>query len=52
MNDYLALLVGVICAGGGGELFVRGTVGIASSLRISPASSQPPLQPSRPRAPS
>lgn len=36
VNDYLALLVGVICAGGGGELFVRGTVGIASSLRISP----------------
>lgn len=36
MNDYLALLIGVLCAGGGGELFVRGTVGIASALRISP----------------
>jgi cation:H+ antiporter len=26
----------VLCAGGGGELFVRGTVGIANALRISP----------------
>ena len=33
---YLALLVGLVCAGGGGELFVRGTVGIAKAARISP----------------
>lgn len=36
MNDYLLLLIGVVLAGGGGELFVRGTVGIAGALRISP----------------
>jgi len=36
MNDYIALLIGIICAGAGGELFVRGTVGTASALRISP----------------
>ncbi|WP_027159883.1 calcium/sodium antiporter [Methylobacter luteus] len=36
MNEYLALLLGVICAGIGGELFVRGTVGLASLARISP----------------
>lgn len=36
MNDYLLLLLGVALAGGGGELFVRGTVGIASASRISP----------------
>lgn len=36
MNDYLALLVGAICAGIGGELFVRGTVGLASWLRVAP----------------
>jgi cation:H+ antiporter len=36
MNDYLALLIGIACAGAGGELFVRGTVGIAGALRISP----------------
>jgi cation:H+ antiporter len=36
MNDYLWLLIGVLCAGGGGELFVRGTVGLAGALRISP----------------
>jgi cation:H+ antiporter len=36
MNDYLALLIGIACAGAGGELFVRGTVGIAGVLRISP----------------
>jgi cation:H+ antiporter len=34
--DFLYLLLGVACAGGGGELFVRGTVGLARSLRISP----------------
>ena len=36
MNDYLALLIGIACAGAGGELFVRGTVGVAGALRISP----------------
>ena len=35
MNDYVSLLIGVLCAGLGGELFVRGTVGIASALRIA-----------------
>jgi cation:H+ antiporter len=34
--NALYLIVGVICAGGGGELFVRGTVGLAKVLRISP----------------
>jgi cation:H+ antiporter len=36
MNAYLGLIVGLICAGFGGELFVRGTVGIAQAARISP----------------
>lgn len=36
MNEYVALLLGVVCAGIGGELFVRGTVGLASLARISP----------------
>jgi cation:H+ antiporter len=36
MNDYLALIVGIICAGIGGELFVRGTVGLARWARVSP----------------
>ncbi|MBI4724429.1 MAG: calcium/sodium antiporter [Rhodomicrobium sp.] len=36
MNSYLALLLGLACAGGGGELFVKGTVGLASAARISP----------------
>jgi cation:H+ antiporter len=35
MNDYVALAVGVICAGIGGELFVRGVVGIAHWARVS-----------------
>jgi cation:H+ antiporter len=34
--NELFLLLGVLCAGGGGELFVRGTVGLAKTLRISP----------------
>ena len=37
MNDYLALTLGVVCAGVGGEAFVRGAVGIARSTRVSPA---------------
>ncbi|MEZ5852248.1 MAG: calcium/sodium antiporter [Hyphomicrobiaceae bacterium] len=36
MGFYLALLLGLVLAGGGGELFVRGTVGVASAARISP----------------
>jgi cation:H+ antiporter len=35
MNDYVALAVGVVCAGIGGELFVRGVVGIAHWARVS-----------------
>lgn len=34
--NYVALMFGVICAGVGGELFVRGTVGLARWSRISP----------------
>ncbi|PKN68683.1 MAG: sodium:calcium antiporter [Deltaproteobacteria bacterium HGW-Deltaproteobacteria-12] len=36
MNDYMALILGVLCAGIGGELFVRGAVGLAHWARISP----------------
>lgn len=36
MNDYLSLLLGIACAGLGGELFVRGTVGLGHRLRIPP----------------
>jgi cation:H+ antiporter len=35
MNDYLLLLAGVVCAGLGGELFLRGLVGIATWARVS-----------------
>jgi cation:H+ antiporter len=35
MNDYLALALGVLCAAAGGELFVRGTVGLAYWARVS-----------------
>jgi hypothetical protein len=37
MNDYVALLLGVVCAGVVGEAFIRGAVGIARSTRVSPA---------------
>jgi cation:H+ antiporter len=37
MNDYVALILGVVCAGIGGEAFIRGTVGIAYWARVSPA---------------
>lgn len=37
MSPYLSLLIGVGCAGIGGELFVRGMVGLASWARISAA---------------
>lgn len=36
MNDYVALLLGIVCAGVGGELFVRGAVGLAFWARVSP----------------
>lgn len=36
MNAYLGLLAGLACAAIGGELFVRGTVGIARAARIAP----------------
>ena len=35
MNNYLTLAAGVLCAGIGGELFVRGVVGIARWARVS-----------------
>jgi cation:H+ antiporter len=35
MNNYLTLAVGILCAGIGGELFVRGVVGIARWARVS-----------------
>ena len=36
MGDLAFLLAGVVCAGIGGELFVRGVVGVAHWARISP----------------
>lgn len=36
MNACIALLLGLLFAGGGGELFVRGTVGLARAARIAP----------------
>ena len=36
MNDYVMLAVGIVCAAGGAELFVRGAVGVAFWLRIAP----------------
>lgn len=36
MNEALALVLGVACAAAGGELFVRGAVGTARALRVSP----------------
>lgn len=36
MNDYLALAGGVVLAGIGGELFLRGRLGLARWLRVSP----------------
>lgn len=36
MNDYLILVFGVVCAAIGGELFVRGAVGLAGWARIAP----------------
>lgn len=36
MNDYIILIMGVVCAGFGGEFFVRGSVGLARWMRVSP----------------
>jgi cation:H+ antiporter len=36
VDSYIAMLIGLACAGVGGELFVRGTVGLAKAARISP----------------
>lgn len=36
MNHYVAVLIGIACAAVGGELFVRGVVGLARWARISP----------------
>ena len=37
MNAYLILVLGIILAGAGGELFVRGSVALAHWARISTA---------------
>ncbi len=34
MNDYVALTLGMLCAGAGGELLLRGALGLAACLRI------------------
>jgi cation:H+ antiporter len=36
LNAYLALLLGVVAAGAGGELFVRGSVSVAAWARVAP----------------
>jgi cation:H+ antiporter len=36
MNDYFAISLGIACAGIGGELFVRGSVGLARWACLSP----------------
>lgn len=36
MSDTLALILGFVCAGAGGELFVRGIVGVARVTRVPP----------------
>ena len=36
MNDYVVFAAGIACAAIGAELFVRGAVGLAFALRISP----------------
>lgn len=35
-NAYLILAAGLVCAAVGGELFVRGAVGLARAVRVSP----------------
>lgn len=34
MRDIVVLIIGVVCAGAGGELFVRGAVGLAAWARV------------------
>jgi cation:H+ antiporter len=36
MSDVITLLLGIACAAAGGELFVRGSVGLAHWLRVAP----------------
>lgn len=36
VTDFSVLFVGLVCAALGGELFVRGTVGLATALRVAP----------------
>ena len=36
MTDWIVLIAGVVCAGLGGEFFVRGSVGLARWLRVAP----------------
>jgi cation:H+ antiporter len=36
MNDYITLILGVVCAGIGREPFVCGVVGLAHWARVSP----------------
>jgi cation:H+ antiporter len=35
VSSYFVMLLGLACAGGGGEMFVRGTVGLAKAARVS-----------------
>jgi len=35
MNDYISLALGILCAGIGGEIFVRAAVGTARLMRVS-----------------
>lgn len=35
MNPYVSLIIGVVCAGVGGELFVRGLAGLYSAFVIA-----------------
>ena len=35
MNDYVLFILGIIAAGLGGDLFIRGAVGIARAMRVS-----------------
>lgn len=37
MQDYLFLVMGVVCAAGGGDLFVRGAISLAQAARVSGA---------------
>ena len=37
LNDYQSLAAGLLLAGIGGEIFLRGVVGLAQRLRVSAA---------------